>query len=445
MAVVGGVVVPMSSAGADTTPPAITHVWQIQLENESESVTFGPSSPATYLNKTLVPEGVFLDNYYATGHESLDNYLSEMSGQLGNPDTFLDCPDYIDFVGTVSTSGIPAGTGCVFPSTVKTLPDQLTAIGKTWHGYMEDMGKTPTRETPTCGQPTATGLGLAPSTAPADPAPPGVPDDTQDATAADQYAARHNPFAYFHSLIDVPAGQSQSACQQNVVPLVQSADSSVNGLVQDLASANPPDYNWITPNLCDDGHDGQTQTSPQCAGPDVTGADPGPGGLISADRFLQTYVPKIMASAAYKEHGLIVITFDEAADSDTSSCCGELAGTGLQPVGGGGQTGALLISPLLTPHVSTCDYNHFSLLRSFEDLFGVSTGGSDGLGHLAQAGALGVSSFGPDVYGPTDTCNPPEATPEASHIVLFGLLGIGILGAMVVVGQRRGRLRARLC
>jgi hypothetical protein len=438
VALVGNTLVAVGQAAADSTTPAITHVWQIQLENESESATYGPSSPATYLNETLVPKGVFLENYYATGHESLDNYLSEMSGQLGNPDTFSDCQEYVDFEGTVTTSGVPTGAGCVYPSTVLTLPNQLMAIGKTWHGYMEDMGTTLTRETPACGQPTETGLDLGSSTTAANPAPPGVPDDTQDATATDQYATRHNPFDYFHSLIDVPAGQSESPCEENVVPLVERPGSGINGLAQDLQLTDPPDYNWVTPNLCDDGHDGGTTESPTCAGPDISGQNPGPGGLVSADRFLQTYVPKIMASAAYQDGGMIIISFDEAADSDTSSCCGEVAGTtGVQPLGGGGQTGALLLSPLLTSHTSTCDYNHFSLLRSLEDIFGITTGGSDGEGHLAQAGGGEVSAFGPDVYGPADTCSPPSATPEVSHAVFFALAGFGVFGLGVVMRRRQ--------
>jgi hypothetical protein len=434
----GNTIIAVSHAAADPATPPITHVWQIQSENESESATYGASSPATYLNETLVPEGVFLKNHYATGHESLDNYLSEISGQLGNAATFSDCQDYVDFEGAVTSSGVPAGAGCVYPSTVLTLPNQLMAIGKTWHGYMEDMGNTPSRETPTCGQPTETGLELGASTAAANPAPPGVPDDTQDATATDQYAARHNPFDYFHSLIDVPAGQIESSCQENVVPLVERPGSGINGLAQDLQLADPADYNWITPNLCDDGHDGGTTESPTCAGPDISGQDPGPGSLVSADRFLQVYVPMIMASAAYKDGGMIVITFDEASDSDTSSCCGEVAGTtGVQSAGGGGQTGALLLSPLLTPHTSTCTYNHFSLLRSFEDIFGITTGGSDGEGHLAQAGGSGVSAFGPDVYGSLDTCSPAPSTPEVAHVVLFGLAGMAIFGLGIVVRRRQ--------
>ena len=69
-----------------------------------------------------------------------------------------------------------------------------------------------------------------------------------------------------------------------------------------------PAFSWISPNLCDDGHDA----------PCVTGA---PGGMAQAGCFLSQRVPKIMAAPAYQDCGLIVITFDEGSDS--AACCGE--------------------------------------------------------------------------------------------------------------------------
>ena len=226
LALVAGALGPLPGAQAavtaSTATPGIGHIWQIVLENESEPEAFAPGS---YLADTLVPAGVFLPNYYATGHVSLDNYLSMVSGQLGNPATFSDCQVYVDFVGTVTPGGVPTGAGCVYPDNevtqVLTLPDQLMAMGKTWHGYMEDMGNDvdaqglTTRETLPCGQPVGTVPGQEASST-----PPGAADGTQSATATDQYAARHNPFVYFHSLVDVPPGQSSSPCRRNVVPLV---------------------------------------------------------------------------------------------------------------------------------------------------------------------------------------------------------------------------------
>ena len=77
------------------------------------------------------------------------------------------------------------GNGCVYPAGVKTVADQLEAKGLTWRGYMEDMG-TP------CRHPAANAA-----------------DDTQKAKVGDQYAARHNPFVYFHSITDSPVLRGQ--------------------------------------------------------------------------------------------------------------------------------------------------------------------------------------------------------------------------------------------
>jgi len=83
--------------------------------------------------------------------------------------------------------------------------------------------------------------------------------------------------------------------------------------------------------------------------------------------------------------------------SDASACCGEKPGPNTPSPGGttigpgGGRTGALLISPYVQPgSVNDTPYNHYSLLRSIEDVFG--------LGHLGFAGAADLGSFGADVY-----------------------------------------------
>ncbi|HMD09090.1 MAG TPA: hypothetical protein VKH63_16280 [Candidatus Acidoferrum sp.] len=132
----------------------IKHVFVIVLENEGYDVTFGPTSKAPYLSKTLPTQGVLLTQYYGTGNVSLDNYIAMLSGQAATPQTRNDCTTYTDYILTgVTPDGQAIGTGCVYPATIKTLPDQLNAIGKTWRGYMGDMGNDPTRESATCGHP----------------------------------------------------------------------------------------------------------------------------------------------------------------------------------------------------------------------------------------------------------------------------------------------------
>ena len=356
---------------ARATGPTVSHVFQIVLENEEESTSF--PNTGTELDQ-LAAQGVFIPKYYGTGHASADNYIAMLSGQAQFSSTSQDCFNYHNTGGTVDAKGFyhpvtPQDTGCVFPTTVPTLADQLGAAKRPWRAYMEDMGNTPGRETSSCGQPEAAGLVVNPAV--------GGTDSAIFATAADQYATRHNPFVYFHSLIDKPSGSS-SKCAANVLPFSRFAT--------DVAKTTyAPAYTFITPNLCDDGHDHG------CQGPGAEGANPGAGGLVSANAFLAKVVPMIQASAAYKNHGLIVITFDEG--TSTKSCCGESAFST-----GGGQVGAILLGPGLHAHRSNCSYNHFSLLRTWEDAFGLTkavTGiaGSDGLGHLAHAGDAKVTTL----------------------------------------------------
>jgi hypothetical protein len=367
---------------APSTRPG--HVFIIVLENEGYHITFGPNSPATYL-KGLVKQGAVLPNFYGIGHFSLDNYIAMVSGQAPNPVTQSDCQSFAEFTQTgTAADGQAVGSGCVYPAGVKTIANQLEAKGLTWKGYMEDMGNIPAREAATCGHPAL-----------------GAPDKTQRAVVGDQYATRHNPFMYFHAIIDSPA------CDANVVALP--------ALGTDLqAAATTANFVFITPNLCHDGHDGG-EHGRRCV-------DGQPGGLVSADKFLAETVPAILASPAFKQDGLLIITFDEADieakfdkatntvkmdEGDASACCDEPAGPNIGPDSkvfgnlpdkgpgvlgpGGGRIGAVLVSPFIEPGtVSQVPYNHYSLLRSLEDMFG--------LDHLGYAGQAGLKAFGADIF-----------------------------------------------
>jgi phosphatidylinositol-3-phosphatase len=380
----------------------VKHVFVITLENKNYEDTFGTSTQDPYLTGTLKPMGALLTQYYATGHVSLDNYISMISGQASSPQTQADCIDFNEFKMTgITADGQAIGDGCVYPRAIKTLPDQLKRAGYTWRGYMEDMGNDPARESATCGHAVIGAKDLtqqpeAPSAA--------VPD-------GDQYAARHNPFVYFHSIIDSPD------CDRNVVNL--------NKLDEDLASIRTtPNFVFITPNLCNDGHDGDGTGA---AGKGCVNGQP--GGLASADAFLKTWVPKILASQAYQHDGLLIINFDESSTAATTQavdpstkavtitatfagehCCNQQIGPNvtrpatetfvvsptltynLVTTGfGGDRTGAVLISKFIKPGtVSDEAYNHYSLLRSLEDIFG--------LDYLGYAGQQGLESIGSDVF-----------------------------------------------
>jgi hypothetical protein len=335
-------------AAAAVGKPA--HVFVIVLENKDAATTFGPNSPAPYLANDLRKRGAFVPNYYGTAHNSLPNYLAMISGQAPTTQTQADCPEFVDVLpGAPAADGQTVGQGCVYPGSVRTVADQLESTGRNWKGYMEDMGDDPARDNGTaCAHPIV-----------------GTPDRTQQASANDQYATRHNPFVYFHSIIDEPS------CATRDVPLTE--------LAADLQSAaRTPQLSFIVPDLCHDGHD-------------ATCADGGPGGLPAADAFLRTWVPGILNAPAFKD-GLLVITFDEAED-DASACCGELPGPNTPQPGiygpGGGRTGAVLISPLIKAGTVTQQaYNHYGLLRSIEDAFDLAP-----LGYAA-----GARPFGADVY-----------------------------------------------
>jgi hypothetical protein len=326
------------------------HIAVIVVENHSYAEAY-VSNPNPYLSRTLTAKGTLLTDYYGVGHASLDNYLAMVSGQEPNPFTQSDCPRYVDAVGAPDLSGQFRGAGCVYPASVRTLADQLDAKKVSWRGYMEDMGLDPGREQARCGQP-------------GDPSGAGVTDNSQAATTRDQYAARHNPFVYFHSVID------SGSCQRNVVPLTQ--------LAADLRSASTtPRFSFITPDLCSDGHDT----------PCVDGR---PGGLNSVDAFLRVWVPRLLASPAFAKDGLVIITSDESEAGDSSSCCGMRPGALNRWAGisgeGGGRVGTLLLGPCVRPGAkSATPLDHYSLLRTLEDVYGVP--------HLGLAGADGVRTF----------------------------------------------------
>jgi phosphatidylinositol-3-phosphatase len=339
--------------------PPIRHVFVIMLENDGYASTFGSPAADPYLATTLPSQGALLENYYATGHFSNDNYDAIVSGQPPNSDSQVDCGTYADFGAGEGQDayGIQQGAGCVYPAAVQTVANQLNAEGLTWKGYMEDMGNDPTREAANCGHPSI-----------------GATDPSFTAVAGDGYATRHDPFVYFHSIID-----NTTLCDQDVVPLGDTdgtlpgtALPGTTGLVTDLASvATTPNLSFITPNLCDDGHDY----------PCTNQTTPGASSEADINAWLSTWVPIITSSPAFKLNGLLEITFDEGETPtlDTTACCGETPGPAADAGGngisgpGGGKVGAVLLSPFITPgeKVKTA-YNHYSSLASIEDLFGLS-------------------------------------------------------------------------
>lgn len=126
------------------------------------------------------------------------------------------------------------------------------------------------------------------------------------------YALKHNPFAYYGG-----------ACPENVVDL--------GALDADLAGATP-NFVFITPGLCHDGHD--------CA-------------IAEAGAWLDRLVTKIVSSPAWKDRGSLFIVWDEGDGGDAN----------LVPL--------IVANASLAARQIDGAYDHYSLLATFEDLFGL--------------------------------------------------------------------------
>ena len=135
------------------------------------------------------------------------------------------------------------------------------------------------------------------------------------------YRQKHNPFIYYDDIRTNPA-----RCNK-VVPFTEfGADIKDNTL---------PDFVWITPNMCNDMHD--------C--PVATG-----------DAWLETHVPAILNSPAWKDNGVLFITLDEG--KGPAGCCTYAAG---------GHLATLVIAPgMPTGFISDTPYSHYALLRTIE-------------------------------------------------------------------------------
>lgn len=348
--------------------PDVKHVFVIALGENGFEEAFGETSQAPYLSTELPEQGELLSNYYAVAPGGLANQVALISGQGPTPETAADCPNYTDLVpGTVSAEGQAEGDGCVYPAAVETLPDQLVAAELGWKSYVEDIGSAPDQPL-SCRHPAL-----------------GAPDPKREAAPGDAYVTWRNPFAYFHSILDEPE------CEERNVGL--------DALAADLKAAKlTPALSYLVPDLCHDGGAGACE-------PEATAA-----GVAEADEFLREVVPMITASPAYEEGGLIAITSTmapqegEAADDD--ACCVYPAYPNLPPPaaaveeeatgpvresGGGGRVGMLLLSQFVEAgSVSDAYYNHFSLLATIEELFGLEP-----LGYAADPA---LTAFGSSVF-----------------------------------------------
>lgn len=501
------------SGSAEGAPP-VGHVWVIMLENHSFPENFGPpaqefqpraGSPEsmTYLAKTLPSQGALLDDYFGVAHPSNSNYTALVSGQppsfghfsssacpkTGLPKlgvtfctgTLLDCLYYTPFEQTRTTeTGVAVGQGCVYPSGVPDVGTQMrdATPALSVKAYEEDMERP-------CQHP-----------------PLGAYDEG-DAGGQPGYETGGNPFLYFSNWIEKPA-----ECEANDVPLNR---NTFEPLVKDLQSvATTPNLSWIGPNLCDQGHDlCPNFYADRGSSKFFEGAEVCPGAQPTSEHcdaqtsaWLNMLIPKITASPAYKENGLIAIVWDEAnfySSSpyvDSRACCNEpnepgatgepgvvgevgiphvasikiTPGTNRLLLGGpddfetifaalkllfehpgeafawqpgGGDSGAVLLSPFIKGGtVSTTPYDQYSTLRTLQSIFG--------LPHTGNAADPLVGTFGSEIFNNVTSpvaLTPVTAAPGGGLLSLDPRRGttVQLVGDGVVVHARCRASGRRTC
>jgi formylglycine-generating enzyme required for sulfatase activity len=338
--------------------PHFDHVVVLTLENEDAGTTFGPTSPAHYLNG-LRAEGTFLPQYFATSHVSLGNYVTMMSGLPANPSTTSDCltVSLYNCVQTVTAESPVQGP--------VHLGDQLDPAGFSWAGYMDMDPRIPQDD---CFH--------APYD-PMNPAPDGYQGNSQNPPGYD-YADRHNPWIYFANVVG-----DDARCRAHVHPYSR--------LAGDLAANALPAFSFITPDTCHDGHDNPCSNG-------------SPGGLVSADAWLAAEVPALLAYLR-SHNGLLIINFDEGnpANAGQETC------TACAGAGAGGRTGAVLVGRgVPAGAVVNTAYDHASLLRTIEDSFGIA-------GHLSLAGnAAPMTDVFPGWLTVANPGHPADADPNTA-------------------------------
>ena len=196
------------------------------------------------------------------------------------------------------------------------------------------------------------------------------PDFTDCPLTFSEVDVDHVPFVYFS---DTTNGFSSTSanCIAHVRPYSHLATDLASGTACTPAlitagTACYAQYNFITPNLCHDGHEG---VSPCASGESTDNTTRG-------DTWLQNVgVPTVTDSAVYQADGVLFIVWDEAEDSGSFS---------------DGPIGMFVLSPFAkTNYSNTIHYDHSSMLKTFQEIFGVTPL----LGGAANSGTNDLSDF----------------------------------------------------
>jgi hypothetical protein len=157
------------------------------------------------------------------------------------------------------------------------------------------------------------------------------------------YRSGHNPALYYTAI--------RKSCAASDVPM----GTTSSGAFQAALHANTlPEFSFVTPNLCDDSHSCSSRTG---------------------DSWLSQWLPVITSTQAYQSGGTVVfVTWDEGIHGNTDACATNTSDQGCH-------VATLILSPYTRPGTkATTLFNHYSLLRTSEDVLGLAL-----LGHAADA------------------------------------------------------------
>jgi phosphatidylinositol-3-phosphatase len=378
-----------SSAGSNAQE--VKKVFVIAMENHNwtqpadqftggiQQIFENPSAP--FINSLVNGTAVAIVNgqevnisqqvAYATAYH---NVLATPGGT--NPHIHPSEPNYIWAEGGTNfgvASDADPYTGGTNQDTQLHLSALLTKAGKTWKSYQEDIDLTKNE----LAQLTNVVLPESQWTSPISSFS-GIfaPGTTNQWNGANQYnyAVKHNPMAFFTDSNGGNDATTANPARLQYAPLQQ--------LLTDLATDNVADYTWITPNQFNDMH---TTLSAGYKG--LTGD---PAKILQGDDFLRQIIPIIMASNAYKNHGVIVIWFDESESDGVS---------GDNPDEFDHTIPEIIISDRAhknvggLPYASSVNYTHSSDLRTWQNVFHVGpylrdAANATDLSDLFQPGAV---------------------------------------------------------
>jgi len=296
------IVAPVPSQAANGVP-TFSHVFVIVGENTSLSQL--TMKNATYQLGQIKPNSAWLTDYWGISHYSTSNYVAMTSGQ------FLPCHQ-ADAKPATCNQDVPNVFG------------QLSDAGISWKAWNESMPD---------------GCTLV---------------NAGENRFGDAYRVKHNPAAYYEDIVgsDFSGTTGDAFCAQHDVSMGTTDPNDKSTFEATLrAGTDVPQFNYIVPNMCEDGHDN---------------CKPEGNTIKQFDDFLAREVPNIMSSPAWDANSVIFVVYDEGQDG----------GPGKAVKFAGGHVPFAVIGDLVHNAQYADLENHYNLLRTIEDGFGLGYAGA---------------------------------------------------------------------